>query len=82
MIKIFGINYRVNGESLIQCQILIPFHLHYFLVNSVGIFGFEVIDGSQNPEGSATVKVCLVQQLHVTFEGNHAATDLHLVGSQ
>ena len=76
VIEILGIDNRIDGEGLVERQILLPFDLFHLFIDGVGIFGLEMIDRLQDTKSRAAMEIRLVKQFFVSCERYHAAAYL------
>ena len=79
----FGaINGGVYSKRSVEIENFVPLNSLHCLVNSFRILGAEVENGLQHSDCRAEAEVGTVHHFLITRERDHAATDLHVVGTE
>ena len=61
VVKILGIDDRIDSESLVNGEIFLPFDLFGFFINDISVIGLEMINRLQYPQRCAAVEVGFVK---------------------
>ena len=80
--ELLRVDHGVDGERGFQVEIAAPIDRLHGLIDVVGIFRLEVLDGFQDAHGRAQTEVGPVHHLAVAAERHHAAANLYIVGTQ
>ena len=79
----FGaINGGVYSKRSVKIENFVPLNSLHCFVNSFRILGAEVENGLQHSDCRAEAEVGTVHHFLVTRERDHAAADLHVVGTE
>ena len=78
MTEFLAEHHRIDGECLVQSQVLGPVDFLHFLIHVIGRIGLEVLDRFENTDSCMQLEIGAIHQFLIARERYHTSSNDHI----